>query len=41
MADLKKSSFFKFANSQNFFEKISQIGPWVSRLNDAKGIDVA
>ena len=30
---LKKSSFFKIANSQNFFTKISQIGPWVSRID--------
>jgi hypothetical protein len=29
---LKKSSFFKIANSQNFFAKISQICPWVSRI---------
>ena len=29
---LKKSSFFKMANSQNFFAKISQIRPWVSRI---------
>ena len=29
---LKKSSFFKIANSQNFFAKISQIRPWVSRI---------
>ena len=29
---LKKSSFFKIANSQNFFTKISQMGPWVSRI---------
>ena len=29
---LKKSSFFKIANSQNFFTKISQIRPWVSRI---------
>ena len=29
---LKKSSFFKIANSQNFFTKISQMDPWVSRI---------
>ena len=28
----KKSSFFKIANSQKFFAKISQIRPWVSRI---------
>ena len=41
MADSKKSSFFKIANSQNFFAKISQMGPWVSRIECVKGIDVA
>jgi hypothetical protein len=30
---LKKTEFFKIANSQNFFAKISQIGPWVSRID--------
>jgi hypothetical protein len=30
---LKKIKFFKIANSQNFFAKISQIGPWVSRID--------
>ena len=29
---LKKNEFFKIANSQNFFAKISQIRPWVSRI---------
>ena len=29
---LKKSSFFKIANSQKFFAKISQIRPWVSTM---------
>ena len=29
---LKKSLFSKIANSQNFFAKISWIGPWVSRI---------
>jgi hypothetical protein len=29
---LKKSSFFKIANSQKNFAKISQMGPWVSRI---------
>ena len=33
----KKSSFFKIANSQNFFAKISQIRPWVSRIEWCKG----
>ena len=28
-----KWPFFKIANSQNFFAKISQIGPWVSRID--------
>ena len=32
MADLKKSAFFKIANSKYFFLKISWIGPWVSRI---------
>ena len=34
---LKKSSFFKIANSQNFFAKISEIGPWVSRIEWCEG----
>ena len=34
---LKKSSFFKIANSQNFFAKISQIRPWVSRIEWCEG----
>ena len=34
---LKKSSFFKIANSQNFFVKISQIRPWVSRIEWYEG----
>ena len=31
----KKSKwpFFKIANSQKFFAKILQIGPWVSRID--------
>ena len=33
MADFSKSPFFKIANSRNFFAKISQIGPWVSRID--------
>ena len=33
MADFSKWPFFKMANSQNFFAKISQIGPWVSRID--------
>ena len=37
----QKTIFFKIANSQNFFVKISWIGPWVSLVGliDAKGID--
>ena len=38
---LKKTTFFKIANSQKKFAKISQIGPWVVGLIDAKGIDEA
>ena len=34
---LKKSAFFKIANSQNFFVKISWIGPWVSRIEWCEG----
>ena len=34
---LKKSSFFKIANSQNFFAKIFQMGPWVSRIEWCEG----
>ena len=34
---LKKTTFFKIANSQNFFTKISQIGPWVSRIDWCEG----
>ena len=34
---LKKSSFFKIANSQNFFTKISQMGPWVSKIEWCEG----
>ena len=30
---LKTSAFFKIANSQNFFVKISWISPWVSRID--------
>ena len=33
MADFSKWPFFKIANSRNFFVKISQIGPWVSRID--------
>ena len=33
MADFSKWPFFKIANSRNFFAKISQIGPWVSRID--------
>ena len=34
---LKKSAFFKIANSQCFFVKISWIGPWVSRIDWCEG----
>ena len=37
---LKKTEFFKTANSQYFFSKFSGIDPWVSRINWCKGIDV-
>ena len=30
---LKKTEFFKIANSQKKFVKISWIGPWVSRID--------
>ena len=30
MADSKKTEFFKIANSQKKFVKISWIGPWVT-----------
>ena len=33
MSDFLKLRFFKIANSQNFFAKISQIGPWVRRID--------
>ncbi len=33
MADFSKWSFFKMANSQKKFIKISWIGPWVSRID--------
>jgi hypothetical protein len=33
IVDFSKSPFFKIANSQNFFAKILQIGPWVSRID--------
>jgi hypothetical protein len=29
----QKSEFFKIANSQIFFVKISWIGPWASRID--------
>ena len=39
---LKKTDFFKIANSQIFFVKILiWIGPWLVQLIDVKGIDVA
>ena len=33
----KKSQFFKSTNSQHFFTKISENGPWVSRRNSCIG----
>ena len=33
MADFSKWPFFKMANSRDFFAKISQIRPWVSRID--------
>ena len=33
MADFSKWSFFKIANSQKMFVKISWIAPWVGRIN--------
>ena len=41
MADSKKIEFFKTINSQYFFAKTSEIGSWVSRMGDGKGINVA
>jgi hypothetical protein len=32
-----KKTFFKIANSQYIFVKISWIGPWVSKINLCKG----
>ena len=37
MADFSKWPFFKIANSQYFFVKISWIGHWVSRIDWCKG----
>ena len=37
MADFSKWPFFKIANSQKNFVKISQIGPWVSRIDWCEG----
>ena len=34
---LKKTEFFKIANSHNFFVKILWIGPWVSRIDWCEG----
>ena len=34
---LKKSLFLKIANSQKIFTKISQMGPWVSRIEWCEG----
>ena len=39
MADSNQNKFFNSANSQYFFTKILEIGPWVSI--DAKDINVA
>ena len=36
VADFSKWPFFKITNSQNFFAKISHIGPWVSRIDWCK-----
>ena len=33
MADFSKWPFFKIANSRKNFAKISQIGPWASRID--------
>ena len=33
----KEIRFFKIANSQNLFVKISWIGPWISRIDWCKG----
>ena len=30
---IQKTEIFKIANSQKIFAKISQIGPWVSRID--------
>ena len=38
---LKKTKFFKSANSQYIFTKISVIGPWLVEQIDAKGKNVA
>ena len=37
MAVFQKWPFFKIANSQNFFVKISQIRPWVCRIAWCEG----
>ena len=37
MADFSKWPFFKIANSQKNFVKISWIGPWVSRIDWCEG----
>ena len=37
MAVFQKWPFFKIANSQKFFVKISQIRPWVSRIAWCEG----
>ena len=37
----QKNSFSSSTRSQYFFMKMSWIGPWVSRIDYAKGIGVA
>ena len=37
MANFSKWPFFKIANSQNLFVKISWIGPWVGRIDWCEG----
>ena len=33
MADSKKTEFFKIANSQEIFDKISEISPWINKID--------
>ena len=37
MADSKKLEIFNSANPQYFFAKISEIGPWISRIDWCEG----